>query len=89
MSDTILRQAAIDAVRSVPAGTSLRGKAIIAAINAIPRQPDPQVTALVEACRAVVEANNFEASTIGFLMNLNNVAKRCQNALNAWEQSNG
>ncbi|CAB4147846.1 hypothetical protein UFOVP506_49 [uncultured Caudovirales phage] len=39
MSDTISRQAAIDAVRSVPPGTTCRGDAIIAAINAIPSQP--------------------------------------------------
>jgi hypothetical protein len=36
MTDTIPRQAVIDAVRSVPPGTTCRGDAIIAAINAIP-----------------------------------------------------
>jgi hypothetical protein len=36
MTDTVLRQAVIDAVRSVPPGTTCRGDAIIAAINAIP-----------------------------------------------------
>ena len=39
MSGTISRQAAIDAVRSVPPGTTCRGDAIIAAINAIPNPP--------------------------------------------------
>jgi hypothetical protein len=36
MTDTVSRQAVIDAVRSVPPGTTCRGDAIIAAINAIP-----------------------------------------------------
>jgi hypothetical protein len=36
MTDTVLRQDVIDAVRSVPPGTTCRGDAIIAAINAIP-----------------------------------------------------
>jgi hypothetical protein len=36
MTDTVLRQAVIDAVRSVPPRTTCRGDAIIAAINAIP-----------------------------------------------------
>ena len=36
MTDTVLRQGVIDAVRSVRPGTTCRGDAIIAAINAIP-----------------------------------------------------
>jgi hypothetical protein len=36
MTDTVSRQAVMDAVRSVPPGTTCRGDAIIAAINAIP-----------------------------------------------------
>ena len=36
MTDTVSRQSVIDAVRSVPPGTTCRGDAIIAAINAIP-----------------------------------------------------
>lgn len=36
MTDTVPKQAVIDAVHSVPPGTTCRGDAIIAAINAIP-----------------------------------------------------
>ncbi len=36
MKDSVSRQSVIDAVRSVPPGTTCRGDAIIAAINAIP-----------------------------------------------------
>ena len=36
MTDTVLRQDVIDAVRSVRPGTTCRGDAIIAAINVIP-----------------------------------------------------
>jgi hypothetical protein len=36
MTDTVSRQSVIDAVRIVPPGTTCRGDAIIAAINAIP-----------------------------------------------------
>ena len=36
MTDTVSRQSVIDAVRSVPPGTTCRGDAIIEAINAIP-----------------------------------------------------
>ena len=43
-----------------------------------PGQPNPQVTALVEACRTVV------ASSMR-----NEAYDQCVKALNAWEQSNG
>jgi hypothetical protein len=45
MTDTVSRQDVIDAVRSVPPGTTCRGDAIIAAINAI-----PAVTVTDEMC---------------------------------------
>jgi hypothetical protein len=54
MTDAVSRQAVIDAVRSVPPGTTCRGDAIIAAINALP--PIESVYTLVKAVRELRQA---------------------------------
>jgi Lar family restriction alleviation protein len=46
------------------------------------RQPDPQVTALVEALRAIESTPNYRCCAA-------DMRKLARTALNAWEQSNG
>ena len=75
---------------SEPAVSEWRITESIAAIEAIPRQPDPQVTALVEALRRIKRATHSEvrAGQAGYVSRygINGIAAT---ALNAWEQSNG
>ena len=92
MSDTILRQDAIAIIEAASkhgawASSHVAVGHVIEAINEMPSQPDPQVTALVEALRRcdqiVATYNNRQNEKV------EDVRYIARNALNAWEKSNG
>ena len=70
-----------------PAVSEWRINEAVATINEMPSQPDPQVTALVEALRRcdqiVATYNNRQNEKV------EDVRYIARNALNAWEKSNG
>ena len=109
MSDTILRQDAIAIIEAASkhgawASSHVAVGHVIEAINEMPSQPDTQVTALVEACRALLtdrdkrcsDREQFKSSASygdywspdASMVSSETVAG-LRNALNAWEQSNG
>ena len=96
MSDTILKQDAIGIIEAASkhgawASSHVAVGHVIEAINEMPSEPDPQVTALVEAARFYMSqfGQALEANEIEYGPSQIEADKRLRAAITVWEQSNG